>query len=92
MALVIADQEFVQAAQMLYNTADQLGLLIDRYRTTIAQLSASGMNSDAISASLGEHMDEVNAAINALTIAIDPICEKTQSFIEDIDEIDDYFY
>ena len=91
-SLIIADQEFVQAAQQLYNIAEQLRLLIERYQTTITQLDASGMNSDAISASLGEHMSEVNAVIDTLVLAVDPLCEQVQVFIEDIDDIDDFLY
>ena len=92
MAVIVADAEIASSVQIMSNTAEQIALIGDRYRTCIEQLAESGTESAAIGSALGEHLAAAQAAVDEVVAAVEPIKAATSSFLSDIDQIDSYLY
>lgn len=92
MTVVVSDNEFAQTAQSILTAAKELEYTAERLLANIDSLTASGIVSAKTTAALSEKKGEIDAVFAGLAFAIEPLSDKTSTFIDSIDEIDSFLY
>jgi hypothetical protein len=90
--VVIADNEFNQAAKAAQQEVSLLEDSADRLIACIEQLSVSGIVSASTTAALSEKAFEIRDALNNTFLYAEPLVSKTNNHVDTVDEIDQYLY